>query len=114
MTIQPVLRDILFVSPTIISGDEDAVPYVSDVLVSGGRIASIGKNLAASHEGDARRIEAKGMVLSPGFIDLVGRSIPKPPLTLSARTFRPLPLDTPRAHSKDHARCHDRNCRPGW
>jgi N-acyl-D-amino-acid deacylase len=71
MTIQPALRDILFVSPTIINGDEDAIPFVSDVLVSGGRIAAIGKDLAASHSGDARRIEAKGLVLSPGFIDLV-------------------------------------------
>lgn len=72
MTIQPPVRDILFVSPTIINGDEDAVPYVSDVLVSNGRIASISPDLAVTYEGDARRIEAKGLVLSPGFIDLVG------------------------------------------
>ncbi len=40
--------------------------FASDVLLQGGRIAEIGKSLAA---GGARIIEAQGRFLAPGFID---------------------------------------------
>lgn len=71
MTVVPSSRVILFVSPTIVSGEENAVPYVADVLVENGIIKSIGKDLQSSN---ARRVEAQGYVLSPGFIDMHAHS----------------------------------------
>lgn len=66
--------DILFQSPTVITGDESAEPFVADVLVSGGLIAKIGAPGSIDAPSTARRIEAKGHVLSPGFIDMHAHS----------------------------------------
>lgn len=66
--------DILFQSPTVITGDESAEPFVADVLVSGGLIAKIGAPGSIDAPTTARRIEAKGHVLSPGFIDMHAHS----------------------------------------
>lgn len=66
--------DILFQSPTVITGDESAEPFVADVLVSGGLIAKIGAPGSIDAPSTTRRIEAKGHVLSPGFIDMHAHS----------------------------------------
>ncbi|KND88682.1 N-acyl-D-glutamate deacylase [Tolypocladium ophioglossoides CBS 100239] len=68
-----MLSDILFLSATVVSGDEGAEPFIADVLVSDGLIAEIGA--PGSIEGrSARRIDAKGHYLSPGFIDMHAHS----------------------------------------
>lgn len=66
--------DILFQSPTVITGDESAEPFVADVLVSGGLIAKIGAPGSIDAPSTTRRVEAKGHVLSPGFIDMHAHS----------------------------------------
>src|SRR5262245_41754329 len=45
--------------------------YLGDVGIRGGSIAAIG-NLAG--QGASRRIDATGLVVSPGFIDMMGGS----------------------------------------
>ncbi|MGA2264205.1 MAG: D-aminoacylase, partial [Acidobacteriota bacterium] len=45
--------------------------YAGDIGISDGRIAAIG-NLAAA--GSKRVLEAAGMVVAPGFIDMLGQS----------------------------------------
>lgn len=65
--------DLLFVAATVVTGDEAAKPFVADVLLSQGLIARIGP--AGSVDGGAaRRIDARGHVLSPGFIDMHAHS----------------------------------------
>lgn len=64
-------EDILFTFATVIEGDDDSVPYEADVLVKDGLIAAIGPGLSAP---GARVIDAKGHVLSPGFIDMHAHS----------------------------------------
>lgn len=65
--------DILFRSPTVITGSESAPPFVADVLVSNGLITRIGEP-GSIESGSARCIEAKGFYLSPGFIDMHAHS----------------------------------------
>ena len=65
--------DILFSSPTIIPGDESADPYVADVLVSDGLIAQIGAS-GSINSRSARKVDAKGCFLTPGFIDMHAHS----------------------------------------
>ena len=45
--------------------------YAADIGIRGGRIAAIG-NLSAATA--ARRVDAHGMVVAPGFIDMLGQS----------------------------------------
>lgn len=67
--------EILFSSATIITGDEDAEPFVGDVLIAQGLIAEIGPpGSIESSSPTARRIDAKGFYLSPGFIDMHAHS----------------------------------------
>lgn len=65
--------DILFLSPTVITGEEDAQPFVADVLVSNGLIAQIGQP-GSIYAPSARQIDAKGDCLAPGFIDMNAHS----------------------------------------
>ncbi len=48
--------------------------FRADVAVSGGRIAAVGRLPAARLARAARRIDASGLTLAPGFIDLLGQS----------------------------------------
>lgn len=57
----------LFKNATIIDGSENAIPYISDLLVEGDIITDIGLNLESS---DALTIDCAGLILSPGFIDV--------------------------------------------
>src|ERR1700722_14383264 len=45
--------------------------YTADIGIRGGRIASIGKLDTAPA---ARRIDASGKIVAPGFIDMLGQS----------------------------------------
>ena len=72
----PAPSDILFISATIVPGD-DSAPYVSDVLLSNGLIARINPSLHSSTSPqlkNATRVDAKGHILCPGFIDLHAHS----------------------------------------
>jgi N-acyl-D-amino-acid deacylase len=58
--------DLLFERATVVDGSGGR-PYLADVGISGDRIAAIG-NLGTATAG--RRVDAVGLVLSPGFIDV--------------------------------------------
>lgn len=66
-------QDILFSSATILTGDEGAEPFVGDLLVSNGIISKVGE-AGTVQAADAKRIDAKGFFLSPGFIDMHAHS----------------------------------------
>ena len=66
--------DLLFLSPTIIPGSEPSTSYVSDVLVSNGLIARIAPDLDSSTASHVKRIDGRGCILCPGFIDLHAHS----------------------------------------
>ncbi|KAG8407016.1 hypothetical protein J3458_020513 [Metarhizium acridum] len=68
-----IAADILFSSPTVVTGEESATPFIADVLVSHGLIAQMGEP-GSIDAPLARVIEAKGLVLSPGFIDMHAHS----------------------------------------
>lgn len=67
------MEPILFQSVTVITGEEDATPFVADVLVKDGLIAHIG-DPGTVESATARRIDGKGQCLSPGFIDMHAHS----------------------------------------
>src|SRR6266545_3475786 len=62
--------DLLFTGGRVVDGT-GAPSFSADVAVRGGRIAAVGK-LAGKPV--ARRIDATGLVIAPGFIDLLGQS----------------------------------------
>jgi N-acyl-D-amino-acid deacylase len=62
--------DILFTGARVVDGT-GAPWFVADVAVRGGKIAAVGKLAGAPA---ARTIDAAGLVLAPGFIDLLGQS----------------------------------------
>ncbi|WVQ99766.1 hypothetical protein IAU59_006908 [Kwoniella sp. CBS 9459] len=76
--------DLIFVSATIMCGDPSIGPYEADVFISDGLIQTISSPYSSSlsnrrpisedKAGQARCIDAKGYVLSPGFIDLHAHS----------------------------------------
>ena len=64
---EPVALDLIIEGGTIFTGD-DAPPQVGDVGIAGDRIVFVGR--AAPHRFVAkRRIDARGQVVAPGFID---------------------------------------------
>jgi N-acyl-D-amino-acid deacylase len=62
--------DLLFQNATVYDGT-GAPGFVADVAVRGDRIAAVGKLESAAA---ARTIDARGLALAPGFIDLHGHS----------------------------------------
>jgi N-acyl-D-aspartate/D-glutamate deacylase len=54
---------------TIVDGSGDA-PYEADLAVIDGKIAAIGKNLPRRAVGGAEEIDARGKLVTPGFIDV--------------------------------------------
>jgi dihydroorotase/N-acyl-D-amino-acid deacylase len=62
--------DLLIRNGRIVDGSGRA-GYVADVAIKGDRIVSIGKLSQATA---ARRIDAQGLVVAPGFIDMLGQS----------------------------------------
>jgi dihydroorotase/N-acyl-D-amino-acid deacylase len=66
----PVRCDLLFTGGRIVDGT-GAPWFVGDVCLDGDRVLAIG-NLASAQA--ARRIDATGLVVAPGFIDMLGQS----------------------------------------
>jgi dihydroorotase/N-acyl-D-amino-acid deacylase len=65
--------DLLFEHARVVDGT-GAPAFEADVAISGARIAAIGQ-LSDTRKAQARRrIDASGLVLCPGFIDLLGQS----------------------------------------
>ena len=69
-TITPKDFDLVIKNGTVIDGS-GRTGYMADVGIKGDRIASIGKLSEASTN---RVIDAKGLVVAPGFIDMLGQS----------------------------------------
>lgn len=65
--------DIIFSSASVVNGDDDAQPYLADVLVSEGITIKIGPPGSITSS-DARTIDAAGCWLTPGFIDMHAHS----------------------------------------
>ncbi len=65
-TTPPKQEDILIKNATVWTNEADGILTNTDVLVKGGRIAAIGKNLSA---GGAKVIDGTGKDLTPGIID---------------------------------------------
>src|SRR6476619_3488769 len=69
-TSQPAQFDVLIRNGRIVDGS-GGPGYVADVAIKGDRIVSIGK---LSQGTAARTIDAQGLVVAPGFIDMLGQS----------------------------------------
>lgn len=63
-TLTPVEADLLIAGGTIYPGNGD--PFVGDVAIRGERIVAVGPALRVAA---SRTIDARGMIVSPGFID---------------------------------------------
>lgn len=63
----PTAPDLVFTGATVVDGT-GSPGYRADVRVSGGRVAGIGRG------GRGRRVDAGGLVLAPGFIDMHSHS----------------------------------------
>lgn len=63
---EPPAADVLIKGGTIYDGTEGAKPYVGDVALRGDRIVYVGR---AADVAAKRVIDAKGMIVAPGFID---------------------------------------------
>lgn len=63
---------IIFRSATIVSGEDDPSPYISDVFIRDGLIMKIGDEVEVAAE--VREVDAKGYILCPGFIDMHAHS----------------------------------------
>jgi N-acyl-D-amino-acid deacylase len=66
----PPSCDLLFAGGRVVDGT-GAPWFRADVCVAGGRIAAVGDLASANAK---RRIDARGLVIAPGFIDMLGQS----------------------------------------
>lgn len=62
----PKQEDLLIKNTTVWTNEKDGILENTDVLIKGGKIAAVGKNLSA---GNVRVIDGTGKYLSPGIID---------------------------------------------
>lgn len=62
----PKQENVLIKNATVWTNEADGILQNTDVLIKGGKIAAVGKNLSAA---GAKQIDATGMYLSPGIID---------------------------------------------
>ena len=67
---RPVPDDFIFENGRVADGT-GAPLFAADVAISGGRVVAIGKLVGRAAK---RRIDASGLVVAPGFIDLLGQS----------------------------------------
>ncbi|GAA3013706.1 N-acyl-D-amino-acid deacylase family protein [Actinokineospora diospyrosa] len=65
--------DILFRGPTVVDGT-GSPGYRADVLVSAGRVAALDPAGELARRGPGRVVDADGLVLAPGFIDMHSHS----------------------------------------
>ncbi|MGV9773439.1 N-acyl-D-amino-acid deacylase family protein [Streptosporangium sp. NPDC003464] len=64
------MHDLVIRAATVVDGT-GAPPYTADVAVTGGRITEVARQNGADRPGRARRtVEADGLLLTPGFVDL--------------------------------------------
>src|SRR5687768_1298108 len=66
---RPSPDSVLITGATLIDGTGASPRAAQDVLVVGGRIASVGPDAAPRAPSEARRIDAKGKWIIPGLID---------------------------------------------
>lgn len=69
----PAQTDVLIQGGRIVDGT-GAPWYRGDILVSQGRIAGIGRLTGVGASSDVRIIDATGLVVAPGFIDMMGQT----------------------------------------
>ncbi|RZK88989.1 MAG: amidohydrolase, partial [Pedobacter sp.] len=65
-TVQPVAENVLLKNATVWTNEKDGILQNADVLLEGGKIKAVGKNLAA---GSAKVIDATGKHITAGLID---------------------------------------------
>lgn len=70
----PGSSDDLMIEGARVADGSGAPLFMADVAVREGRIVSIGLLPGSRKERARRRIDARGLVLAPGFIDLLGQS----------------------------------------
>src|SRR5262249_11152834 len=66
----PLSCDLVFAGGRVVDGT-GAPWFEADVCVSGDRIAAVGKLDGATAR---RKVDATGLVIAPGFIDMMGQS----------------------------------------
>jgi dihydroorotase/N-acyl-D-amino-acid deacylase len=69
----PPADDLVFEGGRVVDGT-GAPAFVADVAVRGGRIAAVGPLPEARKARAKRRVDARGLVVAPGFVDLLGQS----------------------------------------
>lgn len=65
---------IIYRNATLVTGQEDAVPFVADLLVQDGLIRRIAPDLGSVLPPGCEEIDCTGLWLSPGFIDMHAHS----------------------------------------
>ena len=78
------MDDFVFEGGRVVDGT-GAPWFVGDVAVRDGRIAALGK---LDGRPAKRRIDARGLVVAPGFIDLLGQIAARPPRSPKASRRR--------------------------